>query len=155
MDNKLIRNMMDRIKKLETYNQLRGGFDYPILQNYWILDETPTGNDGWIQTTSSSLVTVYYANVPMQNPKMAVKFRYNNTSSGTTSWALVDETRNVTITSGSGAGTSVKDIEYHWDTSAYFTPGSLHVYSLKLSASANTAQGQAVYIGGSWTPNSV
>lgn len=151
-------NALKRISKLETRNRLRGGFDYPQIAGYWVFNSnSATAGGAFAQSTqtASGGFAMYFAYLPMQNPKLGIRFRYMNASTSTTHWQLDEVVSGITMASGSAAGTSPTTVELHLDISRFFTYGQVAQYNLTswTSNAANAAQIQAEYIGGSWLPD--
>jgi len=146
--------LYSRVDKLETSNRLRGGHDYPQVLGYWALDASTFDGAGGMTTTVTGVGQVlYHCVMPMQNPKIAVRF-YLKTTAGTAAYNIAETTTGAVIATGNTTSTTYTIIERHIDLSAIFVYGQFAQYQLTVSASAaQVSSCRAEYIGGSWTPD--
>lgn len=146
--------VLTRIDKLETSNRLRGGHDYPAIIGYWQPNVSGFDPSGGGQTTSTSVVPLYNAVLPMQNPKMAFRFYYHGAGGFLSSWNITETVTGAVLATGSTTSTTYVTIEKHIDISAIFVYGQMANYSLNVvSAAGGTFTGRPEYVGGSWTPD--
>lgn len=154
MDNVAMTRLYSRVDKLETSNRLRGGHDYPQVLGYWALDASAFDGLGGMTTTVTGVGQVlYHCVMPMQNPKLAVRF-YLKTTAGTAAYNVTETQTGAIIVAGSTTATAYTIVEKHIDISAIFVYGQFAQYQLTVNAAAGqTSSCRAEYIGGSWTPD--